>query len=350
MASEEVPRHEERPRPGTLVQFALTQRGLAKEEFTSGVKTHSLVVHYSDIWDVCRTQAFPLGLFWRLLAMSAAWAGAAAFIPAGYLLLALSGAAVAAGWVLFILRARTLTVQAFDYDGYELAAFHGLPGPGFAAFLAAFENRVASGRYPLQSVFESLDLGHCAWQGPGRRWRSTFLYDRVAFHTRGTLGHESRVYYSLASIEAPIRLAWRLPWLALTGSAVGLLAALALRQDAGPGGTASPWTWGVAAGSLLLAAWSLISFGVRVEATVGPQAVRSPLLPWWQKSQRREILRWFARIVRLADLLADLETEDYWEYHRNKLGILREEGFLEDWPYRSSLSRLNALEREETGE
>lgn len=350
MASEEVPRHEERPRPGTLVQFALTQRGLVKEEFTSGVKTHSLVVHYSDVWDVYRTQAFPLGLFWRLLAMSAAWAGAAAFLSAGHLLLALSGAAVAAGWALFILRTRMLTLQAFDYDGYELAAFHGLPRPAFTSFLAAFESRVASGRYPLQSVFESLDLGHCSWQGPGRRWRSTFLYDRVSFHTRGPLGHESRVYYSLASIEAPIRLVWRVPWLALTGSVVGMIAALTLGQDAGPGGAIARWIWATVAGSLLLALWSLISFGVRVEAPVGSQAVSSPLLPWWQTRQRQEILRWFARIVRLADLLADLETEDYWEYHRNKLGVLRDEGFLEDWPYRSALSRLNALEREETGE
>ena len=65
---------------------------------------------------------------------------------------------------------------------------------------------------------------------------------------------------------------------------------------------------------------------------------------------RREALAWFAKLVQLADLLDVVRTDDYWDFHRSKLKILREAGFIEDWPYRSALARLNAQEREELGE
>jgi hypothetical protein len=59
---------------------------------------------------------------------------------------------------------------------------------------------------------------------------------------------------------------------------------------------------------------------------------------------------WFSRLTHLADKLAVLDTEDYWDYHRRKLAILREEGFLGDWAYHSAVARLNSQEREDIGE
>ncbi|MEW6757151.1 MAG: hypothetical protein AB1347_02925, partial [Acidobacteriota bacterium] len=91
---------------------------------------------------------------------------------------------------------------------------------------------------------------------------------------------------------------------------------------------------------------------LRVSATVetGAEPVETPGIPWWDQRRRREALAWLARLVKLADRVEPLDAEDYWEYHRAKLGLLKEEGFLEEWPYRSALARLNTQEREEMGE
>jgi hypothetical protein len=352
VAHETVLRHEERPRPGALVQYTLTEKGLMKEEYTSGVRTHSQLIYFGDVWDTYQTRAFPQGLFWRLFAASAAWTVAAYLLVAHPVPLAFAGAALCLGWVLLAWRSRIATVRAFDYEGYELACFHGTPGAAFKSFLEAFERRLEASRYPLQSVFESLDLGSCEWRGLGRRWRCTFAYDRLIFRVRGILGHESRRYFSLSSVAAPIRLAWRVPWVGLTLCMVSGGLALALAADARGGSEALLWKAAQALVllSLLSAAWSALALGVAVELPVGSQFARSPVLPWWQVSRRQEILRWFARLVRLADLLEEIDTDDYWAYHRAKLGLLREEGFLDSWPYRSAMARLNSQEREEMGD
>ena len=350
MPSEEVLRHEERPRPGTTVQFSLTPDGLAKEEFTSGVLTHSHVVDYGEVWDTYRTQTFPAALFWRLLLMSGVWAGAAFLAPASWGPLALAGAALGSAWVLLAWRSRLVTVEVYDYDGYELAVFHGAPAPAFRAFLDAFQERIARSRYPMQSFLESMDLGHCLWQRWGIGWKCSFLYDRVVLETRGPLGHERRHYYSLSSLEPPIHLAWRVPWAALGLWAVAGLPAAVLARDAAGSPDLRLVVLALAGVTVAAIVWAVLALGVAIEVSVGGHPVRSPVLPWWQRGERRRILLWYARLLRLADLLADLREEDYWEYHRTKLSVLKDEGFLEDWPYRSALSRLNSQERQDTGE
>jgi hypothetical protein len=89
---------------------------------------------------------------------------------------------------------------------------------------------------------------------------------------------------------------------------------------------------------------------VAVHAQAGDQALLTPSMPWWQKAPRQELLKLFARLICLADRLSELDHEHYWEYHRNKLAVLRELDFLEPWPHRSALARLNSQEREDIGE
>ena len=352
MASEEnALRHTERPAPGTLVAFTLTDKGLHREEFVSGVRTHSQMVYYGEVWDTYRSQEVPRPLFWRLLAASAAWAASLALRPDPFLA-GVSAALLAAGWLLLAVSARVVTVRAFDYEGYEMAAFHGLPGRAFRSFLEAFDAQVASHRYPLQSVLESLDLGKFEVRSRRASWSCAFLYDRVVLRTRGLLGGERRVYYSLASIQAPLRLSWRVPWAAVAVFAGAALASVALASEsffAVEGSLAWILAALAAAGAASLA-WTIVTVGAAVEVPSGSRSFRTPVLPWWRVRERRELLSWFARLIHLADLLADLETEDYWEYHRTKLGMLKDEGFLEEWPYRSALARLNNQEREELGE
>jgi hypothetical protein len=348
---EPVLRHTERPAPGTLVAYSLTPKGLHREEFVSGVRTHSLMVEYGEVWDTYRSQELPKPLLWRLLPATAAWFASLALRP-NALLAAVTAALLAAAWVLLALHARVVTVRAFDYDGYEMAAFRGLPGSAFQAFLRAFDAHVASQRYPLQSVLESLDLGRFEVKSRRESWSCSFLYDRVVLKSRGWLGGERRVYYSLASIQAPLRLVWRLPWAAVALFAGSAFASLALASEAFvaldglPAGILAAL---LAAGAASLA-WAVFALGAAVEVPSGSRFFRTPVLPWWRARERRELLSWFARLIRLADLLAELETEDYWEYHRVKLGILKDEGFLGEWPYRSALARLNSQEREELGE
>lgn len=345
-------KHEERPHPGTRVAYTLSRDGLAIEEFTSGVKTHQDIVYYDEVWDTYRTNDLPRRALWLLAVLSAAWTALPVLFPASWLLWSLPGGLLLAAWILLLVRVRILTVQLFDYDGNELAALRGVPGEAFCSFLAALDAHLASGRYPLQSVFEGLELGRCEWRGLGRSWLCRFVYDRVVIERRW-FGWEHRVYHSLMALEPPVRLAWRLPRVAFWGTCVALVATagVALEAAATKEGALWPWAGMLAAAGFLGSLFSLAGLSVAVAVgTGGPQQVRSVFLPWWQKRQRQEILRWFARLIRLADRLSEIDHEDYWEYHRAKLAILNEEGFLDPWPYRSALARLNSQAREELGE
>jgi hypothetical protein len=350
--SEAPVHHEERPHPGTRVLYTLTKEGLAVEELTSGVKTHDDVVYYDEVWDAYRTHELPRAPLWLLTGLSLAWVTTTALLPAVLAVWWFAGGLLAAAWALFLMRLRFLTVRLFNFDGLELVAMRGVPDERFKAFVAALDERVAAARYPLQSVFEGLDLGQCEWRGFGRSWRCRFVYDRVVIERKGWFGWEHRVYYSLMVLEPPVRLAWRLPRIAFWGTCGASVWAFALACSAlwGREPNLWPWAWLLAAAAAAGALWTTAGLGVAVQIRAGDKALLSPHLPWWQKHPRQEVLKWFARLIRLADRLADLEHEDYWEYHRGKLAVLRDEGFLEPWPYRSALARLNSQEREDLGD
>jgi hypothetical protein len=352
VANDASVRHEESPHPGTRAIYTFTRDGVAVEEFTSGVKTHEDVVYFDEIWDTYRTYGLSGRAAWSLVLLTAGAAVAALLLPAAWLLWGFLAGLLAAAWVVSLAAGRILTVRLFNYDGNELAALHGFPNASFRAFLKELDARLASGRYPLQSVFEGLDLGQCEWKVLGHAWRCRFVYDRIVVERRGRTGREERVFYSLMALEPPVRLAWRLwgpaVWCACAAfAATGILALLAYA-----GREASLWPWAAAlaasgAGGILLA---LLTLSVGVTVGAGPQGILSDPLPWWEKERRLEILRWYSRLIRLADRLSEIDHEDYWEYHRNKLALMKEEGFLEAWPYRSALARLNSQEREEMGE
>lgn len=344
--------HEERPWAGSLVRLTLEPRGLVREEFTSGVPTYRQVIPYGDVWDTYSAQEFPQAQFGALLALTVGGALSLGFFTVSLALAALNGLALGAAWALLLWRARTRTVKVFDYDGYELAEFRGLPGPALGGFVAGLETRMAAHRYPLQIVFESLDLGRCEVPGRWSRWTCAFLYDRVVLSQSGPGKRFGRVYYALSSLEAPIRLAWRVPWI-LSGIAVTAAASgLVLASEAGRSGMTVPpsWIWGAFGLSLLAGLLAVARASVAVEIASAGRPVRTPRMPWWRRKQRRQVLAWFARLVHLADRLDEITTDDYWDYHRAKLLILREEDFIGDWPYRSALARLNSQEREEPGE
>lgn len=352
MASEHPPVHEERPWPGSLVRLILDPLGLIREEFTSGVPTHRLVIPYAEIWDTTTTQRFPVAPFVVLLALTLGWTASLGFAEIPAALSALNGMALGVAWALFCWRARLRTVRVFDYDGYELAQIHAVPGPPFDGFLAGLETRVAAHRYPLQILFESLDLGRVEVPGRITSWTGAFLYDRVSLSQSGPGRLFSRAYHALSSLEAPIRLAWRIPWSLLGLSAASAVAGLLSASEWVPFGMGALriWAWGSFGISLLSGALGVARVGVSVEIASVGHPVRTPPMPWWRREQRRRVLAWFARLVHLADRLEEISTEDYWDFHRAKLQILRDEGFIGDWPYRSALARLNSQEREEPGE
>lgn len=344
--------HEERPSPGSFARFTLDPRGLVREEFTSGVSTHRQAIPYGDVWDTFSVQEFPRVRVALLAALTILWAGAFATLRVSPLLSLANAAVLGVAWALVVLKARVVTVRLFDYEGYELATLHGLPGPDFEQFMEGLRGLVAAHRYPLQTVLEGLDLGRCEMKGALSRWNGTFLYDRVVFERVGPLGRRERVFHALTALEAPIHLAWRVPWAVGGAFILATTAGLALASEAGRGEMPGLWTWSAgcagAAVALLLAFVAL--FGVAVEVSSGTHPIRTPYVPWWRKATLRESLAWFARLVHLADQLDGLRTDDYWEFHRAKLKALHEGGFIEDWPYRSALARLNAQEREELGE
>ena len=344
--------HEERPWAGTLVRFTLDGRGLLREEFTSSVPTHRQIIPYGEIWDTYSSQSLPVWQLAILTILTLAWAAGAFLLGPSEALTGLNAAVLGAAWALLVWRARLRTVKVFDYDGYEIAAFHGLDGRSFEDFLGELSLRVTAHRFALQNVFEGLDQGRLAIKGTLSLWTCVFLYDRVVLESRGPLGRSSRMFFSLASLEPPIRLAWRAPWVligpALAAGAVSL--ALAAEAARGSGEALTPWIWGSASAFFALALGAAALTGAAVEVAAGPQPARTPYLPWWRRAPRREALAWFARLVHLADRLDEIHLDDYWEYHRAKLQVLREEGFIEDWPYRSALARLNSQEREDLEE
>jgi hypothetical protein len=344
--------HEERPSPGSFARFTLDPAGLVREEFTSGVPTHRQVIPYGEVWDTYTTRSFPRLQAGVLAALTLCWLAAVLVLGLAPALTLVNAFVLGFAWALVLWRARVVTLKLFDYEGYELAALHGLPGPGFDAFTAGLRARVAAHRYPLQSVFEAMDLGRCEIKGTFSSWTGVFLYDRVVFESSSIFGRRSRTYHALTALEAPIHLSWRVPW-ALVGTGVLAAAAgLAVASEALRGETPGLWPWAYGLGLLavlqLLASAALV--GVAVEVSSGTHPIRTPHMPWWRRKMLREALAWFARLVQLADLLEVVRTDDYWDFHRAKLKILREAGFIEDWPYRSALARLNAQEREELGE
>jgi len=344
--------HEEHPWPGSLVRLILDPLGFIREEFTSGVPTHRVVVPYVEIWDTTTAQGFPAVLFVVLLALTLGWTLSLGFLEVSLTLSALNGMALGAAWAIFCWRARLRTVKVFDYDGYELAEVHGLPGTAFDGFIAGLETRVAAHRYPLQILFESLDLGRIEVAGRWSSWTGAFLYDRVALSQSGPGRRFSRSYYALSSLEAPIRLAWRIPWILFGISAATMASGLVLTSEALHSMPSVPWfwIWGALGTSLLSGSLGVARVSAAVEIASVGHPVRTPQISWWRRAQRRQVLAWFARLVHLADRLEEISSEDYWDFHRAKLQILREEGFVGDWPYRSALARLNSQEREEPSE
>jgi hypothetical protein len=315
------------------------------------VKTHEDLVYYDEVWDSFRTHRLPRGPLMALSALTLAWAGA---LPLHAPLSAWSfaGGLLAAGWLFLLSRVRVLTVRMFDYDGHELVSLQGSACVRFRSFLEALDARVAQGRYPLQSVFEGLSLGQFEWKGIGRSWSCRFAYDRLVFERRRPFGWEERTYASLMALEPPVRLAWRIPLPAAAGAALslaagGFLTGLALGR---PEPTLWPWVWALACVASVCVLWVATGLRVAVQASLGSQPLLTPSLPWWQRGPRQELLKLLARLISLADSLSELDHENYWEYHRNKLAILKEQGFLEPWPYRSALARLNSQEREDFGE
>ncbi|MGA9750279.1 MAG: hypothetical protein WBS54_00665 [Acidobacteriota bacterium] len=337
---------------GTRVCFTLMPEGVVEEEYTSGVQTHSEMVYYDEIWDTYHRQTFPLRTFLVLSAVSVAFAAAALLVALDYATMAVAGGAMTAAWLLLLWRASLLSVWAYGYEGEELFSLHGLPGKDFSSFIAELQRRVEQKRYPLQSVFEALDLGHCEWTGRARRWRCSFVYDRLVLEWKGIAGQARREYYSLMALESPIRLVWRVPWVSLGGAAASGLLVLGLLVEGVAGRDPTLWhaLLALTGANLAFVLFAVARLAIAVQLPVQGTPIRTPFMPWWQRAQLQSILQWFARLVHLADRLEELSTEDYWEFHRSKLGILKEEGFLEDWPYRSALARLNSQEREELGE
>lgn len=351
MADDRIPRHEQAGPPGAWTVFSLTPDGLLKEDFATGLKVHTDLIYYDEIWDHNAFSPFPL---WRTLALAAVTAAcavlpalgvgpAAAFVlPWALLLLA---------WVFFWAGLRRKWVHLFDFQGQELAVLHGVRGGSLDRFLEELRERVARARYPLQATLEGLDLGRLVLRARGKTFQASFLYDRVLFEETGPLGYGRREFYALTALRAPITLAWKIPWPALLpGALAALLAVPAASAELEARGSLGPWAWGFLGASILLLGLSALLLSVSVTVDTGADPFRSPALSWWARRDRQRLLAFLSSVVRAADRVDLLDMEDYWEYHRAKLAVLKEEGFLEDWPYRSALVRLSSQEREEMGE
>jgi hypothetical protein len=351
MSAERVTRHEQGGPPGFWTVFSLLEQGMLKEDFASGIKVHSDLVYYDEIWDHFAQAPLPLrnglllgaataGALLTPLVLGAPWPP---FVPVWLVL--------AAAWFLFWAGLRRRTVRLYDFQGLELAELRGVKGAAMDRFLKELWAAVTRARFPLQATLETIDLGDCSVRAGGVAWRSLFLYDRVIFERRGPGGFGHREFFALTALRAPVGIRWRIPWIPVaTGAACFLCAAPAswlARAAAGAGGV---WLLGFSTAGLLSALLAAALLRVSVTVETGAEPVETPGIPWWDQRRRRTALAWLARLVKLADRVEPLDAEDYWEYHRAKLGLLKEEGFLEEWPYRSALARLNTQEREETGE
>lgn len=345
-AAEGPPRHRQSPHLFTRIDYSLKPEGLLEEEYTSDVLTHSKVLPYEDVWEGYFDRRIP----WRWWVPPALLgAAAAAFGLFGY---PLAAAALAPGALVVLALALTFgwraLFTAFDYEGHWVVTFEGPAGREFGLFLEAYQERIQARRYPLQKHLEGLPLGEVSVSGPLVRWSCSFRYDRIVVERRGRWKWLHRRYHSLSVLHAPVRLVWKPSWpaLGLLASAAGAFALSAVRGWSFAGGT---WLWpalGLAAGFVL----PLAAGRVAVSAPAGEGSVESPAFPIWRLRELRKILLWFSRLANLADRLEELRSDDYWEYHREKVNILQQQGFLEDWPYRSTLGRINSNEREEMGE
>lgn len=351
MGSEELIRHEEQVHPGSWVSYSLSPKGLLQEEFTSGVKTHSELIFYDEIWDSCSVRDLPKRRV-VLLAVGTVLGVCAAFVPsvAWYTLLPVWLICLAA-WILLFMALKVVPVALYDYEGRELATLHGDSGAKFLRFLDELAARTRKARYPLQRVFEGLELGGCVLKVGFKKWRSTLLYDRVVFETKSRLGFSNREFFALTSLRAPLHLVWRIPKTMLAASVAAsfsIAPAFSFAASAG-NGLISLLPWSLAGFAAVSWFVVLCETGAAVSVSTMKDSVTTLLLPWWRLESRREVLRWFAAVVELADKVDAVRTEDYWEYHRIKLKLLRDAGFLDDWPYRSALARLNIHERTELG-
>ncbi|MEJ2368874.1 MAG: hypothetical protein P8Z49_11140 [Acidobacteriota bacterium] len=335
--------HVERPHFGTRVVYSLKPGGLLKEEFTSGVLTQSETIPYGAVWDAYKIRPVDRRLF--------AAAAAAALLLLPFSLLGSASAALAMLWFYFSAR-EVWTV--FDYDGRWLVTCKGPPSASFRAFLEAFSAKAAQKRHPVQQTFESLDLEDFSWTSVLTRWDCICRYDRIILKKTGAFGKSRRYFYSLPALRPPIRLVWRHK----IAAAAGGLAAWAA-------GTGALWFLGRPQGqaAFLRSGWWLIAsplvpavltgaliLRLAVHFQVDDQSVLTPSLPWWQISKRRRLLAWLSRMVDLGQRIDDLDWDHYWDYHRRKLFLLKEEGLLDEWPYHSAMTRLNANEREELGD
>ena len=340
------PVHRQRPHFWTQINYSLTGKGLLEEEYTSKVLTHSKILPYEDAWDHYLDRTISANGILLLAAAALACCGwiffspppAWALFPAA-LLGAAAGVALAWGW--------KTELTAFDYDGHWIVTFKDISSDPFDAFLDAYLTHVEQCRYPLQRYLETLSLGEEKVARPLRSWTCRFRYDRVVIEERGPWKRFKRRYYSLGMVRSPVRLVWNIPWFLIGATALGLAAASVARFSP----HLLPWAnWKLA---LLFSALSMAgvtaSLGVEVRIPIGDGSIDSPAFSWYRRSDCKRLLCWFSRLANLADRLEDLRSEDYWEYHRKKIAILKEQGFLDDWPYRSALGRINIQEREEMG-
>ena len=337
-----VPVHRQFPHVFTHIDYSLTAEGILEEEYTAEVLTHSKTLPYGEIWDGFFDRAIPWGwwLFPGVLGIAAACLLMAGH-PAWGAACAAGAFAAAAGTLAFGWRC---VYTAFDYEGHWVVTFEGRARGSFQRFLDAFQVRVQGQRFSLQKYLEGLPLGEVAVKGPWVRWACRFRYDRIAVERSGPWRRKRERYYSLTMLRAPVRLVWKPSWMGLAALAAAGLGCglLAWRIPALRG---AGWLW-AGAGLLAGAALPFALGRVAVSAPAGDGSLESPAFPFYRREELRRILLWFSRLANLSDSLEELRSEDYWEYHRDKVGILKELGFLEEWPFRSALGKINSQERE----
>ncbi len=346
---EAVLRHAEVLHLGSRVVYSLSPKGLLREDFASGVNTHKDFIYYDEIWESCRLRNYP-GRMITALAAGSLLAAAAPLVPnVKWFFLLPIWIVFGILWLLTAVSVRTVAVALYNYEGKELATLHGDNGPRFKAFTEKLAESTREARYPFQRVLEELRLGRCTVKGKLKTWSSTLLYDRVIFEEKYRWGFHRKEFYGLDSLQAPVRLSWKVPRTALTlAVAASLGAAPAFSLASSPGAVSAAWAMAVIGALCWIG--SLAWLGVAVAVAAQDGIVESTTIPWWRVKSRRVVLKWFAAIVELADHVDTLRSEDYWEYHRAKLQMLREADFLDEWSYRSALARLKSRERTEMGE
>ncbi|MEW6759116.1 MAG: hypothetical protein AB1347_12920, partial [Acidobacteriota bacterium] len=170
MSAERVIRHEQSGPPGFWTAFSLLEEGVQKEDFASGIKVHSDLIYYDEIWDHFARAPFLLrnGLLLGAatavslvtpLALGGPW------VPFAPVWFVLGGA-----WFFFWAGLRRRTVRLLDFQGLELAELRGVKGATMDRFLEELWKAVAKARFPLQGTLEALDLGECEIRSAGSRW------------------------------------------------------------------------------------------------------------------------------------------------------------------------------------